>query len=130
MAVFGVIRRISREDLAKKGELPAWVDEMLSTLNEFLDRTVTALRGGLTYDNFACKSVQLKFTSGTARTVSLAPNQRVSGIHVLEALNHTVTGYGFYRNSDGTIDVRIKFEKHDGTAASGEVMCTVKVLLG
>jgi hypothetical protein len=123
MALFSVIRRISREDLAKRGEVPAWIDELLQPLNDFMDQTVSTLRGGITFSNISHKEVKFRFTSGTESQFSVPSNRRVAGIQVVEALNKTITGYGFTRKSNGNIGITVKFD------GGGDADCNVKILL-
>ncbi len=67
----GLIKRISKEDMAMHGQIPKWVDPMLETLNTFIDKVATALNGNLSFaDNFLCKEFSQDFTSGTAYEIN------------------------------------------------------------
>lgn len=67
----GTIKRISKEDLARNGEVPKWMDPMLETLNQFIEKVSQALGGNLTFeDNFLCKLVEQEFTHATELVLS------------------------------------------------------------
>lgn len=122
--ILGTIRRILKEDLARSGELPKWIEPFLSPLNEFIEKVVLALTGRLTFkDNFRCKTYVGKFASGIEKEVSILPGARVSGIMVIEALGQIITGYGFDRKTSGNIGVTVT---HDG---SGEIQCNIIIFL-
>lgn len=105
---FNAVQKITKEDLAKFGQLPTWMDAFLGTLNPFLEIVVRSLRSGLSFtDNFDCKQVELKFTSGTEKRLGMPAGRRVIGIQVLEVLEKTVTGYGFSRKTNGDLGVTI-----------------------
>jgi hypothetical protein len=122
--ILGTIRRILREDLARSGELPKWIEPFLSPLNEFIEKVVLALTGRLTFkDNFRCKVYTGKFASGTPKEVSVPVGARVFGILAVEVLDQVITGYGFDRKANGNLSVTIT---HDG---SGEIQSSVVILL-
>ncbi len=74
----GTIKRISKEDMARKGDVPAWIDPMLETLNEFIEKITQALNGNLTFaDNFLCKEVEQEFTDATELILSPAKINRL-----------------------------------------------------
>lgn len=68
----GGIKRISKEDLAKKDKnLPEWIDSLLEQLNPFIEQVTVALNGNLTFeDNFQAKVVEQEFTHAAELIVS------------------------------------------------------------
>lgn len=126
----GIIKRILKEDLARSGDVPAWIDAFLQPLNEFIEKVGLALQGRLTLsDNFLGKAVTQSFTS--AQTYTLNPQLsttsspiKVTGCLVLDAGGATVTGFKWLRNTNGSCSVTITFS--DVTTST----CTVYFLLG
>lgn len=122
--ILGTVRRILKEDLARSGEVPGWVDALLSPMNEFIEKVTTAISGRLTFrDNIRCKVYSEKFSSGVAKEISIPAKSRVSGVIAIDAFGQVITGYGFVRKSNGNIDMTFT---HDGSDA---VTCTVIILL-
>lgn len=120
----GTIKKILKEDLAKFGKLEAWVEPFISTLNGFIEPVVRTLSNNLTFaDNFACKVIEQKFTSGTAAEVSVPAGRRVYGILPVEALNKEITSYKFTRKVNGNISITLTW------TGGGDAVCRVVILL-
>ena len=121
----GVIKKILREDLARAGEIPAWVDPLLLTLNQFIDSVVTALQGRLSFsDNFSCKIVSQTFTSGAL--LSLNPQSRLKVLGALPVFfgGKTLTKFKIALNTNGNADVTLTFDE------GGSAPCYLILLLG
>lgn len=125
----GVVKRILKDDLAKSGDVPAWVDVLLQPLNEFIEKVGLALQNRLTFaDNFLSKKVTQTFTSGTELVINPQLtgniNLKVSGVLLLDASGATVDKFKWARKQNGNIGVTVTFS--DVTSAA----CTIYVLLG
>jgi hypothetical protein len=117
-----VVRRIAKEDLQRSGEVPEWVDGILGPLNGFIDQIVTILRNRITFsDNMLGKKVEIQFTHGVAKEVSVPTNSRVIGISPIDAENDQIIGYGFTRPSSGLIGITIRLQ------SGGSAKCTVLI---
>lgn len=121
----GVVKRISKEDLKSK-DLPAWIDQLLYPMNDFITKVVVALQGKLTFqDNFSASVLDKKFESGTELEINpQSGNIRVSGVLPLYAGGKTVTGFQWDYKSNGNIGVTFTF------SGGGSANCKILVLLG
>ena len=89
------IKRISKEDMARQGEVPKWVDPMLDTLNDFIEKVTVAINGNLSFpDNFLCKEIEQEFEDG----VELEINTKLDGRAQLRA-------YGVLPESTGGVEL-------------------------
>lgn len=126
----GVLRRILKDDLAKSGDLPKWIDDLLQPLNDFIEKVGLALQGRLTFsENFLCKTVTQSFTSGVDYSISTAltagaASFKVTGVMLMDGGGATVDKFRWYRKANGSIGVTITFS--DVPSAT----CTVVILLG
>jgi hypothetical protein len=119
-----LIRRILKEDLARQGEVPAWVDSLLNPLNDFINQVAIAFENNLTIkDNVLSKTLSLTFTSGTELEVNPQSSFKVFGILVPDASGKVVSGYGITsRKTNGNIGITINF------ASGGSSTCSVVLL--
>lgn len=123
---FGVIRRILRENLIG-GDVPKWVDGLLTPLNQFLEQTYLALNGNLTFaDNFAAKEIQQTFTHAVELEVNPQSSRRVSGIFPVDFNGEVCSGFGFSRKGNGNIGITINFTAGAGT----ESVCRILIFFG
>ena len=121
----GALKTIVREELAKYGELPKWIEPFLQTINQFIGPVGQALKGNLTFeDNFLCVVKQLTFTSGSEQAINPASNLRVSGVFWIDTNGVAVDKFNWSRKSDGTIGVTFTFD------GASEAICKVIILLG
>lgn len=126
----GVIKRILKEDLAKGGDVPAWLDFLLQPLNEFIEKVGMALQNRLTLsENFLCKVVTQSFTSGTAYQINPKLTSSQATLHVVGVLlmdpgGGTVDKWLWSRNPNGNINVTITYS--DVTTATA----TIYIFLG
>lgn len=125
----GVIKRILKEDLARGGELPGWIDQLLTPLNEFIEKIGLSLQSRLTFtDNFLCKIVTQSFTSNVEYEINPYLDQlkktRPVGVLFPDFGGAVVDQFGWRVKSNGNLGVTIKF----ATAASSN--CTIYILLG
>lgn len=123
----GLIKRISKEDMAKHGEVPKWMDPMLDTLNDFIEKTATAFNGNLSFgDNFLCKEHSQDFKSGTSYTVN--PNidgrtqTRPYGVLPIDTNGAEIDKFLWEKLASGGISVTFTF-----TAATTN-KCTILIL--
>lgn len=120
-----VIKRLSREDLQEK-DLPKWLDQLLYPLNKFIDTTVTALSGRLTFEeNFSSKVLEFELEHDTELVINPQRGRlRVIGVLPTYAGGAVMTGFGWTRQADGKIGVRALFSD------SSTHKVTLVILLG
>lgn len=124
----GSISRILKDDLAKGGAVPAWVEYLISPLNEFISVATQALRGNLTFqDNFLCKQTTLELTHGVEVEVNPQSSLKVIGMIPLNALKESVDASGFRLKSSGLVGVTFYFR--GGVAATKDTV-TFLLLFG
>jgi hypothetical protein len=124
----GTIKRISKEDMSKKGQVPGWMDPLLETLNEFIEKVSQALNGNLTFeDNFLCKVVEQEFTHATALTLSPRPEGRTGlrayGVIPISTSGEELDSLTWSNLDTGNISVTIGF----GSSTSAK--CKLLILL-
>lgn len=117
----GLIKRISKEDMAKKGEVPKWIDPLLDSLNTFIERVTQALNGNLVFeDNFLSKISRQSMTSGTAYTINPALEGRsqtaVYGVLLIDTNGEEVDKFVWSRLASGAISVTVTFTDTTATA--------------
>lgn len=127
---FSGFKRILREDLSKGGgELPKWLDALLEPMNLLIENVAKALQNGLNFsDNFYCKEVSLKFTSGASLeinpTTAFAPNARAYGVILLSSNGAALASPLTWANkANGNLSVTITF------VSATEGICTLLILL-
>lgn len=124
----GLIRRISKEDMARYGDIPKWMDPMLETLNTFIEKMTTALNGNLSFaDNFLCKQVSQDFTSATAYTINPQIDGRSQlqayGVIPIDTNGATIDKFLWEKLENGNISVTFTF------SAATTNKCTILILL-
>ncbi len=124
----GLIKRISKEDMARYGEVPKYMDPLLETLNTFIDRVATSLNGNLSFgDNVLCKEYSQSFASATAYTINPhldgRPNASPYGVLVLDTNGAELTKVLWSKLASGNISVTLTFS----TATTNK--CTLLILL-
>ena len=108
---FSSIRRILKEDLTKKEETPKWVDGLLGPLNDFLEQTVRALSGRLTFtENLQSVVKSVELTHAVAKDIATGSSLRIAGAWLSDADGGFVEGFGFVRKTNGTLTVTAKFD--------------------
>ena len=84
------IGRILKENM--QGELPAWIDGLLTPLNRFIDVGVSALQNRLTFaDNFSARIHTQTFNSGETVSINTKSDLKVSGVIPLYFGGKTLT---------------------------------------
>lgn len=122
----GVVRRILRDDLSRFGALPAWVDALLSPMNDFIDKTTTLSRNNVTLqDNIAGKLFTTTFTDAVPLKVATGSSLKVIGVIPLAFGAQTLTSFQWSRNQDGTVNVTFGF-----ATASASDTCTIYIFYG
>lgn len=111
--------------MSKSGDVPKWIDSLISPLNDFLDQVTSALRNRLTFeDNFQCAVKSVDVLNGVEKEVSSGSRLPVNGVIILDTGEKIISGFGFRRLTNGNIGVTVNFT----TAPSAEV--TFLILLG
>lgn len=124
----GTIKRISKEDMSQKGEVPAWMDPMLETLNTFIEKVTQALGGNLSFeDNFLSKLVETEFEDGVELIVSPRIDGRTGlrayGVLPISASGAEVASLSWRNLDNGNVGVTFGF----GTADTFK--CRIIILL-
>lgn len=119
------LKRIEKQDLANKGDLPAWLDVLIQTLNQMFPPVVTALQKNLTLnDNFFGRQSDIKLTSGVSQKISSQSIFKVIGVQVLDIGGNTLTKFKWSRNTDATISVSLTWDE------GGSAMCKLFLYFG
>lgn len=124
----GTIKRISKEDMSRKGEVPGWMDPLLDTLNEFIEKVSQALNGNLNFeDNFLSKVVDQEFTHLTELIVSPRLDGR-TGLRAYGAIVIATSGVKYDAITwrlieDGNVGITLNF----GSALTAR--CKILILL-
>lgn len=122
------VQRIQKEDLAASGELPGWIDALLTPLNNFITQLFILTQNNVTLsDNVGCNVLTLNFKSGVPAAVTVQSSLRVTGIVPMDASGNIITGYGFTRNTNGTLGVVIKFTDASGNAVTASQPITIAI---
>lgn len=109
----GVLKRISKDDLVKMGDVPKWIDALLTPLNDFIEKTGLALQNNLTFqDNFLGKQVYLNFTHDTELIINPFPATRgslkVGGVIPISTGGVFIDSFKWVAKADGSIGVTIQ----------------------
>lgn len=119
----GVIKTIIKEELARLGDLPKWMDAFLFPINQFINQVGTALKGNLTFDdNFLCKIKSLKFTSGTESEINPDSNSKVRGVLLLSFEGKNIDKFSWREKQNGQIGVTVTFD------GGGTAICELLIL--
>lgn len=114
----GVVKRVDKADLsksAKEDKLPAWVDALLTPVNEFIEKVGQSLQNQLTFrDNFLGKVVEVNFTHDTELEINPYPGTRgslrVSAVYHATTGSIFVTGFKWKALQNGNIGVTFRFD--------------------
>lgn len=121
-----VINRILKEDLSKAAQVPAWVDALLSPLNQFIDLVGSALKNRLTFlDNFAGSRISISCTHNTQVRVNPQTKQKVAGVLLLSSGAQIATGFGWQMLSNGLLGLTVQYSAGGTTAAT----CIFQILV-
>lgn len=127
---FSGFKRILREDLARAGgEMPKWLDQLLSPINLLIENVGQALQNRLNLsDNFYCKEISLKLTSGLEQeinpTTPFAQNARAYGVLILSTNGAAQSAPHVWSNkSNGNVALTVTF------TSAAESICTILILL-
>lgn len=117
-----VIRKIRKEDLG--GDIPAWIDRLLSPMNQFIEQVGIAVTGRLSFgENLAGKVIEQSFTHNTALEINTQDSRVVLGVVPIFCDGNIITGYGWNTANNGNLSVTIQF-----SAGSGTSDCKILVL--
>lgn len=126
--IIPLLKRILKEDLARQGQLPPWIDALLSPLNEFIDRITTSLRGNLTFsDNFSGKFLTINLTHAVETIVASGAKVKVVGVLPLYFSDLQMESFGWTRKSDNSVGLTIKFV---GGSSTTKADCSFQILYG
>jgi hypothetical protein len=126
----GIVKRILKDDLARSGDLPSWIDQLLQPLNDVIEKVGLALQNRLTFsENFLCKTISQKFASGTEYEINpTATGQSIklkpTGVLLLNPGGGLVSSFGWYQKTNGNIGVTISFSNVSSAT------CSILILLG
>lgn len=124
----GIVKRILKEDLAKTGEVPSWVDALIQPLNDAITRFAQALTNNLTLsDNMLGRQYTIELSHGVETVVNPQSRIRPLGILVLDAVGSQIDSYGMDRKQDGTLGITVRFV---GGSSGTKATVTFFVLLG
>lgn len=124
----GTIKRISKEDMARQGDVPKWMDPMLDVLNDFIEKVGRALNGNLSFeDNFLSKIIDQEFTSAAELIVSPSLDGRTGlrayGVTVLSTSGEQLLSLTWRLLETGNVGITIGF----GSVVTAK--CKVLILL-
>lgn len=106
-----IIKAVRREDLAVAGDVPGWVDKLLSPLNQFIEQVGVAVTGKLSVgDNLAAKYITQNFTSNVELEINPNDKRRVVGMIPVYATSKIISGYNFTYKNNNNIGVTIVFD--------------------
>lgn len=122
------VKRISKEDMAKKESVPAWIDPLLETLNTFIEQVTTALNGNLTFqDNMLSKEYSGEFTHNVAVDVNAQldgrAQLRVYGVIPMDTNGVEWDAMKWEKLNNGKIRVTFQF------AGAVTTRCVLQILL-
>lgn len=118
----GVIRRINKEELARSGDVPQWVDPLILTLNQFMDGVVTALSGRVSFsDNIQCKIITQVFTSGTEVAINPQSSIKPLGVIPITAVGKAIDSYKFAVKDNGNVGITLTYVG----AGTAEATCII-----
>lgn len=118
----GVVKTISKEELARAGELPKWIDALLDPLNQFIEKAGSALQGRLTFrDNSKGKESTQKLVHNVEKEINPFPpgtkSGRIIGVFPIDTNGEMWTGFSWSRKASGNISVKILFNAAGSTEA-------------
>lgn len=122
-----VVRRILKEDLQKTGPVPAWVDALLSPLNEFIDQVALALRNNLTLpENMSGKLFSTKFTHNVELIINPGTTQKILGVIPLGFGTQSLVSFSWSKKQEGGLGVTFGF----GAGGTTQDTCTIFIFYG
>lgn len=112
--ILGVIKRISKDDMAKFEKLPGWIDALLNPLNDFIEKVGLALQNRLTFrDNFLGKISTAHLTHGVELEINPYPGTRgslrVIGVIPLSTGGLYIDAFKWTAKQNGNIGVTVNF---------------------
>ena len=112
------------------GELPKWIDQLLTPMNDFIEKVTLALTKRLTFeDNFLGSVASYEFTDDVELEINpnltASGNLRVSGVLPLSTGGEPFTKFGWVQKANGNIGVTFGFE-----TTSAKRTCKIAILLG
>ncbi len=124
-----LVKTIRIDDLKNAGgEIPAWVDPLLSQLNSFIENVGKALQQNLTFqDNVLCKVNTQTLTHGMELEINPNTKIKVFGVIPIDSSGTPIDQFGWTRKANGNIGVTAYFNA--GTVTT-TVKCTTLILLG
>lgn len=122
------VKRISKEDMAKKEKVPDWMDPLLETLNTFIEQVTTALNGNLTFqDNMLSKEYSGEFTHDVPVDINAQldgrAQLRVYGVIPMDTNGVEWNGFIWEKLNNGKIRVTFQF------AGAVTTKCVLQILL-
>jgi hypothetical protein len=113
------LSRVLKEDLTRMGDVPKWIDALISPVNQIIDVAGKALSNNLTFkDNFATAEVIQKFTHGVESQINPHTTQKVKGIVIVDTGGEMITGYRLVRKTTGNLGITINYNAGAGTVST------------
>jgi hypothetical protein len=116
------LRKIAIEDLQKAGgEIPPWVETLISPINELMDQFATGMRSGLSVrQNFLASILDVKLTHNVELKLNTQKSGIVLGVIPLSAVGEnaqveTITSFGYRVLGANQIQVKATFGSGSGT---------------
>lgn len=123
-----VLKRINKEDLARSGEIPPWIDALLDPLNTFIENVGLAIQARLTFsENFARQVVSQTFVSGSTYEINPLSSATIRGrvVSVIPGYlgGKELQGLAWDFKNNGNITIKLTFN------GGGSAACTLYILL-
>lgn len=111
--ILGVIKRISKDDLSKAGQLPPWIDALLSPLNDFIEKVGLSLQNRLTFkNNMLGKVIEITFADSVAQEVNPYPGERgslqIAGVTPMSTGGVFLDSFKWVKLNNGNISVTVR----------------------
>ena len=131
-----IVKRLDKQDLSGKGDIPAWVDTLLANINQFIEPVAKALTNRLSFqDNFLCQVKTYTLTHNVELSVAVPKTGRVIGMFPILAqkssdasatTQNIITGFRAVPKDVGVLGVTVQFA--GGAGVKSDV--SIVVLLG
>lgn len=119
------VKRITKESLSTSSkDLPAWIDNFLAPLNDYLEKMYIAVSGRLTFgDNLQSTVVTVNLTHNVELKVNTQSSLSVLGCLLINSGGTMVTGFKWVGLTTSTVGLTVQLS--GATSAT----CTVVFLL-
>jgi hypothetical protein len=106
-----IIKKIQKEDLQTGEKLPAWVDRMLTPINQFIEQVGIAVTGRLTFgENMAGKFIDGTFVHNEAKELNPNDARVVYGVVPVFCSGDIIVGTSWTVLTNGNLSMTILFD--------------------